>query len=73
MELSTSHLNSSDQVSSVSTTNMVEDLETQEEEILSMDMGHESLHEINEMLAAEEIDHKRHYQDSSLSGHGHKI
>ncbi|KAI5075484.1 hypothetical protein GOP47_0009560 [Adiantum capillus-veneris] len=53
-QISYGHVDSSDQVSSVSATIMVEELETQEEEILSMDMGQGSLHEIDETLAPEE-------------------
>ncbi|KAI5064833.1 hypothetical protein GOP47_0019528 [Adiantum capillus-veneris] len=53
-QISYGHVDSSDQVSSVSATIMIEELETQEEEILSMDMGQGSLHEIDETLAPEE-------------------
>ncbi|KAI5070404.1 hypothetical protein GOP47_0014747 [Adiantum capillus-veneris] len=52
--VSLGQVDSSDQVSLVSVTNMEEELETQEEEILSMDMGHGSLHEIDETLVPEE-------------------
>ncbi|KAI5076304.1 hypothetical protein GOP47_0008369, partial [Adiantum capillus-veneris] len=43
-------VDASDQVSSVSATDMIEEIETQGEEVLSMEMGQSSLHEVDDTL-----------------------
>ncbi|KAI5072520.1 hypothetical protein GOP47_0012626 [Adiantum capillus-veneris] len=53
-EIYDSEVDASDQVSSVSATDMIEEIETQGEEVLSMEMGQSSLHEVDDTLAPEE-------------------